>query len=111
LCICMGKEHVLYMSYTCLIHSYINGMREEGCYVSAWGKNYMSYTCLIHSYIERGRMLCIWENYEVMVFYPGRTHKTNMLTILMHQMCISTTQVSSVMLRSKKLEIRKKKYM
>jgi hypothetical protein len=28
----------------------------------------------------------------------------------MHQMRISTTQVSSVMLRSKKLEIRKKKY-
>jgi hypothetical protein len=34
--------------------------------------------------------------------------KTNTLTILMHQMRISTTQVSSVMLRSKKLEIRKK---
>jgi hypothetical protein len=31
-----------------------------------------------------------------------------MLTILMHQMRISTTQVSSVMVRSKKLEIRKK---
>jgi hypothetical protein len=34
--------------------------------------------------------------------------KTNMLTILMHQMHISTTQVSSVMLRSTKLEIQKK---
>jgi hypothetical protein len=33
------------------------------------------------------------------------TCKTNTLTILMHQMRISTTQVSSVMLRSKKLEI------
>jgi hypothetical protein len=31
--------------------------------------------------------------------------KTNTLTILMHQMHISTTQVSSVMLGSKKLEI------
>jgi hypothetical protein len=30
------------------------------------------------------------------------------MPILMHQMRISTTQVSSVMLRSKKLEIRKK---
>jgi hypothetical protein len=28
----------------------------------------------------------------------------------MHQMCISTNQISSVMLRSKKLQIRKKKY-
>jgi hypothetical protein len=36
--------------------------------------------------------------------------KTNMLPILMHQMRISTIQVSSVMLRSKKLEIRKKKW-
>jgi hypothetical protein len=35
--------------------------------------------------------------------------KSNMLPILMHQMHISTTQVFSVMLRSKKLEIRKKK--
>jgi hypothetical protein len=35
--------------------------------------------------------------------------KTNTLTILMHQIHISITQVSSVMLRSKKLEIRKKK--
>jgi hypothetical protein len=34
--------------------------------------------------------------------------KTNTSTILMHQMRISTTQVSSVMLRSKRLEIRKK---
>jgi hypothetical protein len=34
--------------------------------------------------------------------------KTNTLPILMHQMRISTTQVSSVMLRSQKLEIRKK---
>jgi hypothetical protein len=34
--------------------------------------------------------------------------KTNTLTILMHQMRISTTQVSSVILRSKKFEIRKK---
>jgi hypothetical protein len=33
--------------------------------------------------------------------------KTNMLTILMHQMRFSTTQFSSVMLSSKKLEIRK----
>jgi hypothetical protein len=34
---------------------------------------------------------------------------TNTLTILMHQMHISTThQVSSVMLRSKKMEIQKK---
>jgi hypothetical protein len=35
--------------------------------------------------------------------------KINTLTILMHQMRISTTQDSSVMLRSKKLEIREKK--
>jgi hypothetical protein len=34
--------------------------------------------------------------------------KTNTITILMHQMRISTTQVFSVMLRSKKLDIRKK---
>jgi hypothetical protein len=34
--------------------------------------------------------------------------KTNMLTNLMHQMRISITQVSSMMLRSKKLDIRKK---
>jgi hypothetical protein len=34
--------------------------------------------------------------------------KANTLPILMHQMRISTTQVSSVMLRSKKLEIREK---
>jgi hypothetical protein len=34
--------------------------------------------------------------------------KTNTILILMHQMHISTTQVSSVMLRSKKLEIREK---
>jgi hypothetical protein len=33
--------------------------------------------------------------------------KTNTIPILMHQMRISTNQVSSVMLRSKKLEIRK----
>jgi hypothetical protein len=37
------------------------------------------------------------------------TCKTNTLTILLHQMRISTTQVSLVMPRSKKLEIRKKK--
>jgi hypothetical protein len=36
------------------------------------------------------------------------TCKTNTVIILMHQTRISTTQVSSVMLRSKKLEIRKK---
>jgi hypothetical protein len=35
--------------------------------------------------------------------------KTNTLTILMHQMHIPTTHVSSVMLRSKKVEIRGKK--
>ena len=35
--------------------------------------------------------------------------QTNTILILMHQMRISTTQVSSVMLRSKKLEIREKK--
>jgi hypothetical protein len=35
-------------------------------------------------------------------------YKTDTLPILMHQMRISTTQVSSVMLRSKKLEIREK---
>jgi hypothetical protein len=35
--------------------------------------------------------------------------KTNTLPILMHQMRISTTQVSSLMLMSKKLEIREKK--
>jgi hypothetical protein len=35
--------------------------------------------------------------------------KTNALTILKHQMRISTTQVFSVMLRSKNLEIRKRK--
>jgi hypothetical protein len=34
--------------------------------------------------------------------------KTNTLKLLMYQIGISTTQVSSVMLRSKKLEIRKK---
>jgi hypothetical protein len=34
--------------------------------------------------------------------------KTNTLPILMHQMRISTTKVTSVMLRSKKLKIRKK---
>jgi hypothetical protein len=34
--------------------------------------------------------------------------KANTLPIWMHQMRISTTQVSSVMLRSKKLEIRTK---
>jgi hypothetical protein len=34
--------------------------------------------------------------------------KTNMLPILMHQMHISTTQVSSVMLKSKTLAIRRK---
>jgi hypothetical protein len=39
----------------------------------------------------------------------GGCCKTNTLTILMHQMRISTTQVSSVMLRSKTLEIRGKK--
>jgi hypothetical protein len=41
--------------------------------------------------------------------FPLFECKTKTLTILMHQMHISTTQVSSVMLRSKKLEIRKKK--
>jgi hypothetical protein len=40
--------------------------------------------------------------------YPLLVCKTNMLPILMHPMRISTTQVSSVMLRLKKLEIRKK---
>jgi hypothetical protein len=42
---------------------------------------------------------------------PPRSHmkcKTNTLTILMHQMRISTTQVSSMMLRKRKLEIRNK---
>jgi hypothetical protein len=39
--------------------------------------------------------------------YFSELCKTNTLTILMHQMRISTTQVSSVMLRSKKLKIRK----
>jgi hypothetical protein len=42
-------------------------------------------------------------------FYDGSfTCKTNTLPILMHQMRNATTQVSSVMPRSKKLEIRKK---
>jgi hypothetical protein len=34
-------------------------------------------------------------------------YKTNTILILMHQMRISTNQVSSVVLRPKKLEIRK----
>jgi hypothetical protein len=34
-------------------------------------------------------------------------YKTNMIPILMHQMRISTNQVSSVVLRPRKLEIRK----
>jgi hypothetical protein len=38
----------------------------------------------------------------------GLKCKTNMLTVLMHQMSISTTQISSVMLRSKKLESQEK---
>jgi hypothetical protein len=38
----------------------------------------------------------------------GLKYKTNMLTILMHQICISTTQVSSVMLRSESWEAGKK---
>jgi hypothetical protein len=37
------------------------------------------------------------------------TCKTNTLTILMYQMLISITQISSVMLRSKKLEFQPKK--
>jgi hypothetical protein len=35
-------------------------------------------------------------------------YKIRTIPILMHQMCISTTQVSSVVLGPKKLEIRKK---
>jgi hypothetical protein len=38
---------------------------------------------------------------------PGVKCKTNTIPILMHQMHISTNQVSSVILRQKKLEIRK----
>jgi hypothetical protein len=48
------------------------------------------------------------------IFFPASTPlvvtapcKTNTLTILMHQMRILITQFSSVMLLSKKLEIRK----
>jgi hypothetical protein len=53
--------------------------------------------------------------YSVVVSLPSESIlskrskcKTNTLPILMHQMCISTTHVSSVIPRSKKLEIRKK---
>jgi hypothetical protein len=53
--------------------------------------------------------------YDCHAFYIKVRHnteqvcKTNTLPIFMHQMRISTTTVSSVMLMSKKLEIRKKK--
>jgi hypothetical protein len=47
----------------------------------------------------------IWDIYTPFVM------KTNTLTMLMHQMRISTTQVSSVMLRSKKLDIWKKMWL
>jgi hypothetical protein len=42
-------------------------------------------------------------------FYSSFIDVTNTISILMHQMRISTNQVSSVMLKSKKLEIQKKK--
>jgi hypothetical protein len=41
---------------------------------------------------------------------PNLQCKTNTIPILMHQMRISTNKVSSVVLRPKKLEIRKKKF-
>ena len=48
------------------------------------------------------------KKFYVMFIHKKLRCKTNMLTILMHQIRISTTKVSSVMLRSKGLEIRKK---
>jgi hypothetical protein len=39
----------------------------------------------------------------------GFKYKSNMIPIFMHQMCISTNEVSSVVLRPKKLEIPPKK--
>jgi hypothetical protein len=48
------------------------------------------------------------QKYTSRGFDPGFKIKTNTLPILMHQMRISTTQASSVMHGSKKLEIRKK---
>jgi hypothetical protein len=52
--------------------------------------------------------LCKYELFITNFWNTPIKFKTNMLPIVMHQMRISTTQVSSVMLRSKKLEIRKK---
>jgi hypothetical protein len=78
--------------------------------------------------ISKGRLQILylilvmqWYNFTEVPFYISNIYfkrnqrrwvkcKTNTLLILMHQMCISTTQVSSVMLRSKKLEIRGKKW-
>jgi hypothetical protein len=56
-----------------------------------------------------GNVLNLTLQSSTFLFYVVRyvSCKTNTLPILMHQMRISTTQVSSVMLRSKKLEIRK----
>jgi hypothetical protein len=38
-------------------------------------------------------------------------HKTNTIPILMHQMCISSNEVYSVMFKPKKLKFREKKYL
>jgi hypothetical protein len=46
-------------------------------------------------------------NLAKLALFSSKECKTNTLPILMHQMRISTTQVSSVMLRSKKLESQK----
>jgi hypothetical protein len=49
-----------------------------------------------------------WNNYTRIFFFSRTLQcKTNTIPILMHQMRISTTKVSSVILRPKKLEIRK----
>jgi hypothetical protein len=73
--------------------------------ISSTGQLYRNWSfCWMSIYVFRQSFftmfLMLWQHWP---------YKTNTLPILMHKMRISNTQVSSVMLRSKKLEIPGKK--
>jgi hypothetical protein len=76
---------------------------------SIFGNHRSNILCMtLWRFIQKCRFLYALKQYSVVYFavFPHILVKTNTIPILMHQMRISTNQVSSVMLRPKKLEIR-----
>jgi hypothetical protein len=77
----------------------------------SWQLNSYSYFKAVPKYLVTG----LWRHSRTNspsaeASTQGLKCKTNTLKMLMHQMHMSTTQVSSVMLKSEKLEIREKKW-